>query len=81
MKLQWVKIASGVWVDRSTFYCIRRRSAGEHGWIGFEDRDIYEAHETYPGCPVEVIGVQADLAHAKVDCQLHFDTSGMEEAA
>ena len=76
MKLQWVKIASGVWVDRDAFYCIRRRSAGGHDWIGFEDRDIYEAHETYPGCPVEVIGVQTDLVHAKIDCQLHWDTGG-----
>ena len=81
MRLRWRKLNHGIWVDCNAFYCIRRRTAGEHDWIGFGDRDIYEAHETYPGCPVEVIGVQTDLAHAKVDCQLHFDTSGMEAAA
>ena len=79
--LAWVKINAGVWVDRDGFYCIRL-CTGDHGWTDFAGLPAYEAHETYPACPVVVIGVGGDLRDAKKICQLHADRlMGRKEAA
>ena len=81
MKLRWVKVSDGIWVDRDAFYCIRYVSASRHDWADCEGRCAYEASETYPGCPVEPLGAALDLPAAKALCQAHSDELFDEEAA
>ena len=75
MKLRWVKIAAGVWVDRDAFYCIRRFTDI------VADADAYEASEAYPRCLVEALGAAASLPEAKRLCHAHADELFSEEAA
>ena len=81
MKLQWVKIAYCVWVDRDAFYCIRRFGAKYHDYADLAGREAYEASETYPRRLVEVLGAARDLPAAKALCQAHSDELFGEEAA
>ena len=80
MRLRWTKVGPGVWVDHCGFYCIRFRSAGCHDYEDFPG-DVYEASETYPRLPVEVVAIHTDLRAAKRACQSHFDGDVIEEAA
>ena len=81
MRLRWIKVNAGIWVDCCGFYCIRRRTGGYHDYEDFAGRDIYEARETYPGLPVELVAIDTDLRRAKRACQAHYDGTGIEEAA
>jgi len=80
VKLRWVKINCGLWVDREACYCIRWRPAGCHDFIDI-DGDAFEAREMFPGCPVETVAAAASLPAAKAACQEHYDELFSEEAA
>ena len=81
MRLRWIKISTGIWVDCCGFYCIRHRTGGYHDYEDFAGRDIYEARETYPGLPVDLVAIDTDLRRVKRACQAHYDGTGIEEAA
>ena len=75
MKLRWVKVSDGVWVDAIAFYCIRRRAAGYHDFVNVAgDAGAYEATEIFPGCLVEALGATDRLPAAKALCQRHYDS-------
>ena len=73
MKLRWIKINHGIWVDRDGFYCIRRQSCSPRPPHELLSRPLYRAWETYPGLPVEAVGTGFDLAAAKAICQARSD--------
>lgn len=82
MRLRWVKISSGVWVDEDAFYSVRLRS---HDRDGNRLADsVFEAWTIFPGCMSRELGEAPDLVGAKRLAQsysngLHADPR--EEAA
>lgn len=76
-KLKWVKTSdhSGarVWVDVSAFYCIRERLSERKPPFKLLPAPAFDAWETYPGNPTELIGNPcSSLADAKRRCQGHL---------
>ena len=73
-KLQWVKVhSSGVWVDRSAFYCIRLHACSPTPPFERLTHPRYESWETFPGLQCQRIATARTLASAKRACQTHID--------
>ena len=81
-KLQWVKVhPSGVWVDRSAFYCIRLYTHASTPPFKKLKLPRYEAWETYPGIQSQRITAARTLPAAKRSCQAHIDRLLVREEA
>lgn len=81
-KLQWVKVhRSGVWVDRSAFYCIRRHVASPTPPFKRFAKPRYDAWETFPDLQCQRIAAVHSLAFAKRACQEHVDRLLLNEEA
>ena len=83
MRLLWIKISAGVWVDEDAFYSVRRRSRDRDGNRLAEP--VFEAWTIFPGCMSRELGEARDPAGAKRLAQLDSDDMyadpGSEEAA
>lgn len=81
-KLRWVKVhSSGVWVDRSAFYCIRLYAHSPTSPFERLTQPRYESWATFPGLQSQRVATTHTPAAAKRSCQAHIDRLLREEAA
>lgn len=83
MRLRWIKISSGVWVDEDAFYSVRLRGRDRDG--NRLAKPVFEAWTIFPGCMSRELGEAPDLVGAKRLAQLDnndmYADPGSEEAA